>query len=177
MNQLELIRLRSEPRITDASGLVIESFEGCDYVAAVVDGESVAVRALRDGVGMPSLAIPLEVVMPPSRHWLGEPVAAWSYSNGAVCLAMDSEVDDPLPNGLRAIIEVGAHEVTWRMLRAVPLADGELSYGDYRVLRFDRARYEAELEGLGDVVPLPWNAELRMNREWWAAGSRTRTAT
>lgn len=90
---------------------------------------------------------------------------------------MDSEVDDPLPNGLRAIIEVGAHEVTWRMLRAVPLADGELSYGDYRVLRFDRARYEAELEGLGDVVPLPWNAELRMNREWWAAGSRTRTAT
>lgn len=139
-------------------------------VATLVNGEGLAANAWRDGVLSPGLAIPYEVVAPPSRHWLGEPDPAWSGPGGVVFITMDSEVGDPLPGGLRAVMEFTDDVATWRVVNVVAWKAGQPHlYRAYRTFHFERARYEAQIAGLPAAPIHDWTAELPINKQWWAA--------
>jgi hypothetical protein len=143
---------------------------GPGRVAPLVNGTALAVVAWRDGLVGPSLAIPYEVVAPPSGHWLGGPDPAWSGPGGVVLLTMDSEVNDPLPGGLRAFMTFTEDLVTWRLVnRRGSQPDGQPVYREYRTFHFYRSRYEARIAGLPSYEVYDWTAELPINKQWWAA--------
>jgi hypothetical protein len=168
LDEFRLMRLQGLEY--DDSGQPVGRCPGSGEVAPVVNGEALAVRAWRDGVMGPSLAIPYEVIAPPSRHWLGEPNPKWSGPGGVVFVTMDSEVGDPLPGGLRAQMEFIVDVVTWNVVNLVGWTASRLPvYLDYRTLRFDRAQYEAQIAGLPSAPIHDWSAELPINKEWWAA--------
>ena len=124
-----------------------------------MNGTALAVNAWRDGVVGPGLAIPYEVVAPPSRHWLGQPDPAWSGRGGVVFITMDREVGDPLPGGLRALMAFTGNLVTWRLVNPVGWnAHRQLVHRDYRTFHFDRARYEAQIAGLPSAPVHDWSA-------------------
>ena len=167
-DELELMRLQALEY--DDDGRPLGRAPGPGLVAPIVNGMPLAVTAWRDGVVGPGLAIPYEVVAPPSRHWLGEPDAAWSGPGGVVFLTMHSEVGDPLPGGLRAFVAFTGDSVTWRLVNLDGWqADGRPLYREYRSFRFDRPRYETQIAGLPSAPIHDWTAELPINKQWWAA--------
>lgn len=168
-NRLTLLRLHTHPSTTTEHGYLIPSWPGHDYVAPLVDGESVGGMCCRHGGATPSLAIPYELVAPPSRHWLGEPDPRWVSEDGAVFLTMDSQVEDPLPDGIRAVITLTDKQVTWDIASNPVWTDNSRTCANQRTFHFQRSQYESELAKLTDAAPVAWDAQLRLTRDWWGA--------
>ena len=169
-DELELMRLHALEY--DNSGRPLGRLPGAGAVAPLVNGAALAVNAWRDNVAAPPLAIPYEVVAPPSRHWLGQPDPQWSGPGGVFFITMDSEVGDPLPGGLRAFMAFNEDLVTWRIVNLVGWQSDRLPvYQDYRTFHFDRAQYERQIAGLPSAPIYDWSAELPINKLWWAAVS------
>jgi len=166
-NVLELMRLRSMP--TDDQAPPMPTSLGNEYVAPLVDGDPLAVLAWRDGVSSPSLAIPYDIVAPPSRHWLGEPLREWSGEGGVIFLTMDSEVADPLPGGLRAFIDFDTETVTWRVVSLMSGRAHGPRYKDYKTFRFHKPEYESVIARLPSQSVYGWEAHLSINQQWWDA--------
>ena len=163
-NKLELMRLRVHAMREDR--VVPE-----DYVAPIVDGVALGVLAWRENVQTPSLGIPYAVVAPPSRHWSGEPVEEWTGKGGVVFLTMDCEVVDPLPGGLRAFMDFGVEDVTWRVVSLIGWNEGQPVYREFRTFIFQRGEYESVIAGIPSLPAHPWDEHLLINKQWWDAVS------
>ena len=167
-DDFELIRLQGLQY--DDSGRPLRRCPGPGAVATLVNGEALAANAWREGLVGPGLAIPYEVVAPPSQHWLGEPDSSWCGPGGVVFVTMDSEVGDPLPGGLRAFMEFTDDVVTWNVVNLVGWETGRSPvYRPYRAFHFERIRYEAQIAGLPSAPIHDWTPDLPINKQWWAA--------
>jgi hypothetical protein len=121
------------------------------YVDIFIDGRLLvdAVREIEIGydreIAGLYMGLPFDVVMPPSRHLLGEP-AAWYGDDGRSALLV-CDCSEPDCWSLQTSIEVGADEIRWASITQPHRPPWR--YDQLGPLRFQREQYEAELRRLG----------------------------
>ena len=124
-----------------------EFYGGTDLVVPVVDGEPLFVRV---GDRWPGLAV--EFVAPPSRLWLGEPVAG--LAEGGRTVILDGECGHAGCCGVFARVLVGDSNVRWDdfSARGAPALPPDLRFV------FERRAYERALAGVELLRPIEWVA-------------------
>jgi hypothetical protein len=135
-NRFGLVRYRQH--------LADERFMVTDVVAVLIDGRDLVdilgESAELDAAGKSwSAGLPYDVVAPPSRHWLGEPMPGYSGSEGVAVLDAGCGLWECCGPG--ASIEFADTTVTWR-IRGLD------------AFHFERAQYEREIAGLTHLSPV-----------------------
>jgi hypothetical protein len=122
---------------------LIEEFDE-PYVEVLVDGVPLAevLQPLESVWG----GVPLRVVAPPSKHWLGEPHPDWSGERGAAVI--DGSCGAWECCGVTARIKLLETEVMWAIDHSTHALHGMWEWRRESWLRFDRTQYESAIANL-----------------------------
>ncbi len=137
------LRFGESRKLTRAVEIAVDGHDLFEVVQAA--GRHHAAEGISDEVRTPSPGLPPEIVVPPSRHWLGSP--RLEFSEGDRAVIYNCECGDWRCDGVLARVEVADDHVTWSDFSGP--RDGRLYPIRPRV--FDRRRYESALSALNDL--------------------------
>ena len=135
---MDALDVRLEPGSCDAIETVRLFINGRDLLALVRDFEAPFASDLAGGYGL----LPAADVLPPARHFLGEPEGIYAGGDGRTML-LGCDCGEPGCWPLEARIAVTAATITW--LDFSQPHRPEWSYRGFGPFTFDREQYEAAL--------------------------------
>lgn len=138
-------RIRSQPEGHDFYGAV-------DVAVPVIDGTPLFL-GMRDRY--PGVAV--DLIAPPSRHWLGEV----QYGEGNRAVILDGICGAAGCCGVFARISLHEGLVVWSdfFARGLPELPQGLRF------EFDRDTYERAIQGVADLQPVDWSIDLDDDEE------------
>ena len=139
---VNVLDIRLQPGTCEAEPVVRLLVDGRDLVTLVGEFERPFAEEMAGAYGL----LPAADVLPPARHFLGEPDPLYTSEGGrTMLLACDCAEPGCWP--LAARIEVTAHAVSWTDFRQ-PLRP-EWSYSGFGPFVFERKQYESALGTAG----------------------------
>ncbi len=99
--------------------------------------------------------VPVGLVAPPSRHWLGEPDRSYVGDDDhdlQFPVVLDGSCGIPECCGVMARIKISDATVTWSEISG----RGRSAIPNGLTFTFERKQYEREIAHILEVVPTPW---------------------